>query len=238
MADPTINDLLGSHTPAVRELALRACELVRQVMPGAHEKVHPGWKVIAFGTGGRMGDMVFGVAPLKDRVNLQLSGADLPDPAGLLEGTGKAVRHVKVTGPGVLENPALHDLLRAAVAAHATPKPEREAKAGAPPEGFRAYAGKAVSVSVDALFAAWTDEAARSRWLHEPGVEIRGTTPGKSLRARWSDGTPFDVRFEARGEGKSQLSVDHRGLASPEEAARVKGVWQESLDRLKTLLEG
>jgi hypothetical protein len=238
MAEPTIDDLLKYHTPAVRELALRACELVRGVLPGAHEKVHLGWKVVAFGTGGRMSDMVFGVAPLGERVNLQLSGADLPDPAGLLEGTGKAVRHVKVTGPEVLENPALVDLLRAAVEAHATPRTEREARAGAPPEGFRAYAGKTVGAPLDALFAAWTDEATRSRWLHEPGVEVRGATPGRSLRARWSDGSPFDVRFEARGEGKSQVSVDHQKLASPEDAARVKGGWQESLSRLKALLEG
>lgn len=236
MAELTIDEFLQRYSPQVRGLALRACALIREVMPGATEKVHPGWKVIVFGTGARMGDMVFGVGPLKERVNIQLSGADLPDPAGLLEGSGKAARHVKVASPAVLESPALRDLLRAALEAHAAPKVEREAKAGPPVEGYRAYAGKTVSAPVDALFAAWTDEGTRRRWLGEE-VEIRGVTPGKSLRARGTHGTPLDVRFEAKGEGKSTVNVDHRGIASEDEAARRKTAWKDSLDRLKTLLE-
>lgn len=238
MSGPTIDQLLEGHSPEVRDLALRTCDLVRRVLPGAVETVHPGWKVILFGTGPRMDDRVFGVAPLKARVNIQLSGADLPDPTGLLEGTGKAIRHVKVDAPARLDDPALHALLRAAAEAHATPRPEREARAGAPVSGHRAYAGKTVSAPVDALFAAWTDPEARRRWLGEHALEVRGTTPGKSLRARWSDGTPLDVRFETKGEGKSAVSVDHQRIADEASAARLKAVWRESLDRLKALLEG
>lgn len=238
MPELTIDEFLQGYSPQVRELALATCDLIRRVMPGAAEKVHPGWKIIVFGTGGRMGGMVFGVGPLKDRVNIQLSGADLDDPAGLLEGSGKAVRHVKVASPAVLEDPALEALLRAAVQAHATPRPEREAKAGAPVSGYRAYASKTVAVPVDALFAAWTDADTRRRWLGGREVEVRGTTPGKSLRGRWDDGTPFEARFEAKGEGRSAVSVDHLKLSSEDDAARAKGAWKEALDRLKVLLEG
>ena len=52
------------------------------------------------------------VAVLKARVNLGFYyGADLDDPNGLLEGTGKALRHVKVHDAAVLKDPALRRLV-------------------------------------------------------------------------------------------------------------------------------
>ena len=52
----------------------------------------------------------------KAHVNLQFyRGAELADPDGLLEGTGKGMRHVKVRHARDLANPALKSLLRAAV---------------------------------------------------------------------------------------------------------------------------
>ena len=44
-----------------------------------------------------MRDLLFAIIPHKVRVNLQLAdGAELPDPDGRIEGTGKRIRHVKV----------------------------------------------------------------------------------------------------------------------------------------------
>jgi hypothetical protein len=237
MADPTIDDLLASHSPGVRELTLRACHLVRSVLPDAHEKVHLGWKNIVFGSGPKMGDMVFAVAPLKERVNILLAGADLDDPMGLLEGTGKAGWHVKIRSVDDLENPALFGLMEQAVEAHGSPRAEREAKAGRPVEGYRAYGSKTVNVHVSRLFQAWTDDDARARWLGEGKLVVRGTTEDRSLRARWEDGTPVDVRFTAKGDEKSEVSVDHRQIADEAGAALQKRTWKESLERLRAELE-
>jgi hypothetical protein len=231
----TIDELLAGYSPEVRDLALRACDLVRAVLPDAVVKVHPGWKNIMFSTGPRMGDMVVAVMPLRARINLHLAGADLPDPAGLLEGTGKMGRHVKVDSPALLENPAVRDLLLAAVAHQSHPAAERVAKAGPPADGYRAYANKTVNVPLDTLFAAWTDDDTRRRWLGDHPVTIRGTTPGKSLRARWAD-MPIDVRFESKGDAKSSVSIDHRGIPSEEEAAALKASWGAALESLKALL--
>lgn len=231
----SIDELLAGYSPEVRDLALRACDLVRSVLPDAVVKVHPGWKNIIFGTGPRMGDMVVAVIPHSSRINLQLVGADLPDPAGLLEGTGKMGRHVKVASPAMLENAAVRDLLLAAVAHQSHPAAERVAKAGRPADGYRAYASKTIGVSADTLFAAWTDDDTRRRWLGDHPVAIRGTTPGKSLRARWGD-MPVDVRFESKGEAKSSVSIDQRGIASEEEAAALKATWGTALEALKQLL--
>jgi hypothetical protein len=106
------------------------------------------------------------------------------------------------------------------------------AKAGRPADGYRAYAGKTVNVPVDTLFAAWTDDHTRGRWLGDHPVSIRGTTPGKSLRARWGD-MPIDVRFESKGDARSSVSVDHRGIASEDEAAGLKAAWGAALEQLK-----
>jgi hypothetical protein len=237
MADPTIDDLLQSYSPQVRELTLRACHLVRSVLPDAHEKVHLGWKNIVFGSGPRMGDMVFAVAPLKERVNILLAGADLDDPMGLLEGTGKAGRHVKIRSVDDLENPALFGLMEQAVEAHGSPWAEREAKAGPPVEGYRAYGSKTVNVPVSRLFQAWTDDAARGGWLGEGKLTIRGATPDRSLRARWEDGTPVDVRFTVKGDAKSEVSVDHRQIADESGAGALKAGWKAALGRLAEMLE-
>ena len=237
MAEPTIDDLLLDHSPEVRELTLRACHLVRSVLPDAREKVHLGWKNIVFGTGTKMGDMIFAVAPLKERVNIHLAGAGLDDPMGLLEGKGKAGRHVKIGSVDDLENPALFGLLEQAVEAHALPAAEREAKAGPPVEGYRAYGSRTVGVPVERLFQAWTDDAVRAAWLGEGRLAIRGATENRSLRARWEDGTPVEVRFTAKGEAKSEVTVDHRQIADEAAAAAQKQTWKDHLDRLKAELE-
>jgi hypothetical protein len=234
-SDPAIDSLLSGYSPGVRELALRACELARSVLPDAVVKVHPGWKNIFFSTGPRMSDGVLAVVPHSTRINIQLFGAGLDDPAGLLEGTGRMGRHVKVASLDLLESPALRDLLVAAVAHKALPPEEAAAKAGPPVAGYRAYASKTVGAPVEALFAAWTDDDTRRRWLGDHPVNIRGTTPNKSLRARWAD-MPLDVRFESKGDAKSSVTVDQRGIATEEEAATMKAAWGSALESLKRLL--
>jgi hypothetical protein len=61
-------------------------------------------------------DAPFGyVGVFKDHVNVGFfHGASLPDPARLLEGTGKHMRHVKVTPDRVIDAPALEALIAAA----------------------------------------------------------------------------------------------------------------------------
>jgi hypothetical protein len=47
---------------------------------------------------------------------------------------------------------------------------------------------------------------------------------------------PIDVRFESKGDARSSVSVDHRGIASEEEAAGLKAAWGAALESLKRLL--
>jgi hypothetical protein len=55
------------------------------------------------------------VMPYKTHVNLGFfQGIHLADPAALLQGTGKALRHIKLTDATMVAQPAIRDLLIAA----------------------------------------------------------------------------------------------------------------------------
>lgn len=62
------------------------------------------------------GDAAFGyVNAFTAHVNVGFfKGAELPDPAGLLQGTGKAMRHVKLKPGEPVNAAALHALIEAA----------------------------------------------------------------------------------------------------------------------------
>ena len=120
--DAEVDRLLIRHTPIVREIAARVRRLILEAMPGAVEQVDPPDGLIAYGTGPRLGEQVLAIAPHANHVNLQFAdGVDLADPAGLLEGTGKRVRHVKSRTLEDAERPALGELIAQAVARRGTP---------------------------------------------------------------------------------------------------------------------
>jgi len=113
----TIEELLGRYSPDVRRCALAVRKLVRSAAPKSHERVYPGWRVIAFGRDREMHmrGIFCGIGPLKGRVNVYFrQGALLPDPEGLLEGTGKGMRHVKIRAPGDIRSTAMKRLVREA----------------------------------------------------------------------------------------------------------------------------
>jgi hypothetical protein len=116
--DPAVDTFLKGYTPQVREIAVKARETILSVLPGATEKVYPGWKVIQYGAGADMTAVFAAISPQRERVNLGLAhGADLPDPEGLLEGDGKAIRHVRLTSPRAAGAPAVKELIRGALQA-------------------------------------------------------------------------------------------------------------------------
>ncbi|HEY6074051.1 MAG TPA: DUF1801 domain-containing protein, partial [Anaerolineales bacterium] len=91
-------------------------ELVYSILPEALEKIQPGWGVADYHVGEFKDRGYISIGPQKKYVNLYfMNGVDLPDPAGLLEGSGKRLRHVKIKKTEDLANPALKALILAAV---------------------------------------------------------------------------------------------------------------------------
>ena len=116
MSDSTVEGFLKSYNPEVRQLVLKTRALVLEVIPQAIEQVDPPSKIIAYGFGLKYADLICAIAPYKTYVNLIFSqGTQLPDPHGLLTGTGKRARHVKINTVADIESSGVRALLDAAV---------------------------------------------------------------------------------------------------------------------------
>jgi hypothetical protein len=116
----TITDLLTEYTPEVRGLALQLRELVRDAIPEALEEVDLKDRLLGFTfQPGTYKGLILAIAPQRSYVNVNFSkGVELlaVDSTGLLEGTGKVARHVKVRADERVRDPALRALIEAAAA--------------------------------------------------------------------------------------------------------------------------
>lgn len=92
-----------------RSIARATDQLLRRLVPGCDSVVK--WGNAVYRTQGRA---FAAIHQTSQGVNLALPGGLLDDPHGLLEGTGKVMRHVKVRDQRVLEHPGLPALVAGA----------------------------------------------------------------------------------------------------------------------------
>lgn len=93
----TWDENLASHTPEVQAAARAIEAVIREALPDGVVRYDPGNGLLAFGRSMKMRDLLFALIPHAGWVNLQLAdGALIPNPDGLIEGTGKKIRHIKV----------------------------------------------------------------------------------------------------------------------------------------------
>lgn len=146
---------LADYPPNVRALALRARALILKALPNATETVWTGWRMIGYGSDAGMAGMIWGIAPLKSRINLTFAaGTALDDPHGLLKGTSKRGRHLHVASLEELESLPVRGLIKQALAVHAaattTRARNRPTRTPATPAPARAAHRNAVSADNDA----------------------------------------------------------------------------------------
>ena len=109
-----IEAFIERQTPAVQPVARRLRELVRSTLPELNEYVDR-HGVIRYGHASGMSDWICYISGHKAHANLGFArGASLPDPEGLIEGTGKNLRHVKRRSVADVERAGLRELLEAA----------------------------------------------------------------------------------------------------------------------------
>lgn len=102
-------------------------------------------------------------------------------------------------------------------------------------DGYQISRSRTLAAPIAAVYAAWTDETARARWLPDATFTIRKTTPPRLLRLTWSDGSSVEVRLTDKGE-RTQMAVQQEKLADGEAAERMKRYWAEALGRLGVYL--
>lgn len=117
-ADHKLLTCLARYDPHVSSLALALREIVLEEAPQAIESLVDGYAVaIGFSfTGKPLKDGFCHVVTYPDHVNLGFNrGALLPDPNGLLAGTGKLIRHLRFRNHEELGRPVVRRFLEAAI---------------------------------------------------------------------------------------------------------------------------
>jgi hypothetical protein len=105
-------------------------------------------------------------------------------------------------------------------------------------QGFAASTSRTVAVPVERLFDAVVDESQRRSWLPDGELSERTATRPRSARFDWGDGTSrVMVVFDAKGEQKSTVALQHVRLPDGDAAERMKTYWRERVSALKEELE-
>ncbi len=118
----SFDELLHTVDPELAQIAYRLREIIIRLHPQTVEVVRLGDNAASYGLGPKkMSEAYCYIMPQKRWVNLGFyHGAALPDSQGLLEGSGKRLRHVKVHSLATAEKPYVGDLVTAALAERRT----------------------------------------------------------------------------------------------------------------------
>jgi hypothetical protein len=108
--DPAIEAWMGEHAGELGAIAQRWFEVMRDCGDDVRELLHDGHPTAC------VADAAFAyVNAFKAHVNVGFfRGAEIADPGGLLEGTGKLMRHVKLRPGRGVDAAALRGLIEAA----------------------------------------------------------------------------------------------------------------------------
>ena len=121
-----IASFIAKFDPANAKL-IRACRsAMRKRLPSANELVYDNYNffVIGYSASERSSDCVVSLAAAANGVGLSFYyGATLPDPDGILLGSGTQNRFVRLPSAATLAEPAVEKLIRAALAQAKTPMP-------------------------------------------------------------------------------------------------------------------
>lgn len=108
--EETVDELFPITLADVRAILMEIRRMVRATLPDATEILYHG--ALAYQPDVSRFDPIVYVAPQNGYVNLGFYyGVGVPDPAGLLEGVGKRMRHTKVRSIQAAQNAALVPLV-------------------------------------------------------------------------------------------------------------------------------
>ena len=117
-AQGTFKELLAGVEPELAAIARGLRAMILAVDKGVVETVRLGDNAATYGVGPKkMTDGYAYIMPMRGYVNLGFyQGAALADPKRLLEGTGKALRHVKIRSVAEADRVPVRALVAAALA--------------------------------------------------------------------------------------------------------------------------
>ena len=113
----TFEELLATMVPVMQPIAQELRKVVIEVDPHTVEVVRLGDSAASYGLGPKkMSESYVYISGHQNWVNLGFyKGADLADPAGLLEGSGKKLRHIKIHSVEEAQKTAVRQLIMQAI---------------------------------------------------------------------------------------------------------------------------
>jgi len=109
---------IAKFTPEIATLIRGTRKKMRERLPRAVELVYDNYNffVIGYGPSEKASEAIFSLAAYAKGVSLCfLQGAGLPDPHGLLRGSGKVVRNIRLESPATLGSTEVRALMKAAL---------------------------------------------------------------------------------------------------------------------------
>lgn len=118
-AEAALADFAARYEPDLAADFLACVAWLRARLPGAEALIYDNYNalVVGFGPDDRVSDAILSIAAYPRWCALFfLQGVGMDDPEGLLRGSGSRVRHVRLTGAGMLEDPKVAALIDQALA--------------------------------------------------------------------------------------------------------------------------
>ena len=114
-----LETFISKYSPEIAARAQLVLKKMRKLYPTAMELVYDNYNALAigFGPSERASEAIFSIALYPRWVSLFfLQAKGLPDPEGLLKGSGKVAKHVVLTTPAMLDESAVRILMDNATA--------------------------------------------------------------------------------------------------------------------------
>jgi hypothetical protein len=128
VAEALLRSFIAKFDPKDQRRIRAVRTALRKSFPTANELVWDNYNffVIGYSPTERPSDAIVSMAARANGVGLCfIRGAGLPDPKGLLLGSGNQTRFLRLESPSVLARPEVRALIRAAIARAKTPLPPR-----------------------------------------------------------------------------------------------------------------
>jgi hypothetical protein len=123
-AEGQLASFIAKFNPEIAALAQSILAAMKERYPTAIQLVYDNYNALAigFGPSERSSQAIFSIAVFPRWVSLFfLQGAGLPDPEGILQGSGNVVRHIRLPSAARLDELSVKKLMQEATARAAIP---------------------------------------------------------------------------------------------------------------------
>lgn len=122
-----ISGFIAKFDPKIARQIRATRAALRKIFPAAFELIYDNYNFLVFGfcSAPRVSDCIVSLTANSKGLGLSFYwGSTLPDPHGLLQGSGSQNRFIRLDGPATLARPEVRALMKAATEQGKTPLPK------------------------------------------------------------------------------------------------------------------